>query len=118
MRTLTSSYSGGECRNPNFGLVTKAKGLQGCGPKGSLGIKAKKKLVSQGPEDACESRPRASPRVKAKRKPGSQGQEEARELRPRGNPGIKAKRSQRCGPRKSLRVTSHIPKSVRKCEGV
>jgi hypothetical protein len=118
MRTLTSSYSGGECRNPSFGLVTKAKGLQGCGPKGSLGIKAKKKLASQGPEEACESRPRASPRVKAKRKPGSQGQEKARELRPRGNPGIKAKRSQGCGPRKSPRVTSHTPKSVRKCEGV
>jgi hypothetical protein len=26
------------CRNPSFGLVTKAKGLQGCGPKGSLGV--------------------------------------------------------------------------------
>jgi hypothetical protein len=23
------------CRNPSFGLATKAKGLQGCGPKGS-----------------------------------------------------------------------------------
>jgi hypothetical protein len=26
------------CRNPNFGLATKAKGLQGCGPKGSPGV--------------------------------------------------------------------------------
>ncbi len=26
------------CRNPSFGLATKAKGLQGCGPKGSLGV--------------------------------------------------------------------------------
>ncbi len=26
------------CRNPSFGLATKAKGLQGCGPKGSPGI--------------------------------------------------------------------------------
>jgi len=26
------------CRNPNFGLVTKAKGLQGCGPRGSPGV--------------------------------------------------------------------------------
>jgi hypothetical protein len=25
------------CRNPNFGLATKAKGLQGCGPRESLG---------------------------------------------------------------------------------
>jgi hypothetical protein len=38
MRTLTFSSSGGECRNPSFGLVTKAKGLQGCGPKGSLRV--------------------------------------------------------------------------------
>jgi hypothetical protein len=27
-----------KCRNPSFGLVTKAKGLQGCGPKGSPGV--------------------------------------------------------------------------------
>jgi hypothetical protein len=26
------------CRNPSFGLATKAKGLQGCGPKGSPGL--------------------------------------------------------------------------------
>jgi hypothetical protein len=26
------------CRNPSFGLSTKAKGLQGCGPKGSPGV--------------------------------------------------------------------------------
>jgi hypothetical protein len=26
------------CRNPSLGLTTKAKGLQGCGPKGSLGV--------------------------------------------------------------------------------
>jgi len=26
------------CRNPNFGLTTKAKGLQECGPRGSLGV--------------------------------------------------------------------------------
>jgi len=30
------------CRNPSFGLATKAKGLQGCGPSGSSGVKAKK----------------------------------------------------------------------------
>jgi len=39
-------------RNPSFGLVTKAKGLQGCGPRGSPGVKA-----------------RGSPRVKARRSP-------------------------------------------------
>ncbi len=27
-----------KCRNPNFGLATKAKGLQGCEPKESPGI--------------------------------------------------------------------------------
>jgi hypothetical protein len=26
------------CRNPSLGLATKAKGLQGCGPRGSLGV--------------------------------------------------------------------------------
>jgi hypothetical protein len=26
------------CRNPSFGLATKAKGLQECGPRGSLGV--------------------------------------------------------------------------------
>jgi hypothetical protein len=26
------------CRNPSFGLATKAKGLQGYGPKGSPGV--------------------------------------------------------------------------------
>ncbi len=30
------------CRNPSFGLVTKTKGLQGCGPRRSLGIKGKR----------------------------------------------------------------------------
>jgi len=29
-------------RNPSLGLVTKAKGLQGCGPKGSPKVKAKR----------------------------------------------------------------------------
>jgi hypothetical protein len=34
--------SGTVCRNPSFELVTKTKGLQGCRPKGSLGVKAKR----------------------------------------------------------------------------
>jgi hypothetical protein len=42
------------CCNPSIRLVTKAKGLQGYGPRGSLGIKAKR---SQG----CG--PRKSPAV-------------------------------------------------------
>ncbi len=29
------------CRNLSFGLATKAKGLQGCGPKGSPGVTSK-----------------------------------------------------------------------------
>ncbi len=43
------------CRNPSFGLVTKAKGLQGCEPKG-------RKPGSQG---------KSITRVQAKRKPAS-----------------------------------------------
>jgi len=57
-----------KCRNPSFGLTTKVKGLQGCGPRGS--------------------------------------------------PGVKAKKSQGCETNKSSGVTSHIPRNVRKCEGV
>jgi hypothetical protein len=30
-----------ECRNPSFGLATKAKGLQGCGPRGSPRVNAR-----------------------------------------------------------------------------
>jgi hypothetical protein len=33
MKTLTSSSSGGECRNPSIWLATKARRLRGCGPK-------------------------------------------------------------------------------------
>jgi len=29
------------CRNPSLGLATKANGLQGCGPRGSPGVKAR-----------------------------------------------------------------------------
>ncbi len=55
------------CRNLSFGLATKAKGLQGCGPRGSPRVKAK-----------------GNPGVKAKRPQGcgqkrSPRQEEARE---------------------------------------
>jgi hypothetical protein len=35
-----------------------------------------------------------------------------------GSPGVKAKALQGCGTRGSQGVTSHIPRSVRKCEGV
>jgi hypothetical protein len=31
-------HLGTTCRNPSFGLATKAKRLQGCGPKGSSGV--------------------------------------------------------------------------------
>jgi hypothetical protein len=41
------------CRNPSLGFATKAKGLQGCGPRGSPGVKA-----------------RESPGIKAKRLQG------------------------------------------------
>ncbi len=38
MRTLTSSFNGGEYRNPSLGLVTKARACKGVGQEGSLGI--------------------------------------------------------------------------------
>jgi len=37
-----------QCRNPSFGLATKAKGLQGCEPKGSPGV------TSESPRNARE----------------------------------------------------------------
>jgi hypothetical protein len=38
-----SSKEGG-CRNLSLGFATKAKALQGCGPRGSPGIKARGSL--------------------------------------------------------------------------
>jgi hypothetical protein len=38
MRTLTSSFSGGKCRNLNLGLTTKAKACKVAGQEGSLGV--------------------------------------------------------------------------------
>ncbi len=37
-----------KCRNPSFGLATKAKGLQGCGPRGRPGV------TSETPESVGE----------------------------------------------------------------
>jgi hypothetical protein len=34
----TMPFTSHNCRNPSFGLATKAKGLQGGGPKGSPGV--------------------------------------------------------------------------------
>ncbi len=53
MKTLTSSSSGGEWCNPNFGLATKAKVVR---------LRAKRKPGSRGKEAA---------KVQAKRKPKS-----------------------------------------------
>jgi hypothetical protein len=36
--TLLSPVLNLKCRNPSFGLATKAKGLQGCGLRGSPGV--------------------------------------------------------------------------------
>ncbi len=49
------------CRNPSFGLATKAMGLQGCEPRGSSGVKARRSL---------RVKARGSPGIKAKRSPG------------------------------------------------
>jgi hypothetical protein len=38
MKTLTSSFNGGECCNLSFGLVTKAKAYKGASQEGSPGI--------------------------------------------------------------------------------
>ncbi len=48
MRTLTSSSSGGECRNPSFGLATKAKGI--------TRVQAKEEARELSQEEARESR--------------------------------------------------------------
>jgi hypothetical protein len=49
------------CRNPSFGLATKAKGLQECGPRGSPGITS----VTPGSVGECEGvslhTPKATP---------------------------------------------------------
>jgi hypothetical protein len=57
MRTLTSSSSGGKCRNPSFGLATKAKGV--------ARLRAKRKEARESRQRHCKSA----------------GQEKARELR-------------------------------------
>ncbi len=76
------------CRNSNFGLTTKAMGLQGCRPRESPGV---------------------TPHT-----PGNVGK--CRNLS--FGLVTKAKGLQGCGPRESWRVTSHTPGSVEKCEGV
>ncbi len=63
MRTLTSSSSGGECRNPSFGLATKAKGLQRCRPRGSPEVTSE----TPGSVGECEGMslhtPKATPKL-------------------------------------------------------
>jgi len=66
--------------------------LQGCGPKGSPGVK---------PKGSPGVKPKGSPGAKAKGSPGAKA---------KGSPGVKA--------RGSPGVTSHTSGSVRKCEGV
>jgi len=77
------------CRNPSLGLRPWQRELQGCGPKGSLGVK-----------------PKGSPGVKPKGSPG---------VKPKGSPGAKARESPGVKPRGSPGVTSHTPGSARKC---
>jgi hypothetical protein len=51
------------CRNPSFGLATNAKGLQGCGPRGSPGVT----LETPGSVGECEGvslhTPKATPKL-------------------------------------------------------
>jgi hypothetical protein len=52
-----------DCRNPSFGLATKAKGLQGRGPRGSLGVTSE----TPGSVGECEGvslhTPKATPKL-------------------------------------------------------
>ncbi len=41
MKTLTFSFSGGECRNPSLGLTTKARACKVAGQDGKLGSESK-----------------------------------------------------------------------------
>ncbi len=75
-----------------LGSRPRQRELQGCGPKGSPGVK---------PRGRPGVKPRGCLGVKAKA---------LQECRPRESPGVKARRSPI--------VTSHTPESVRKCEGV
>ncbi len=70
-----SIFSNQNCRNPSFGLATKAKGLQGWRPRGNSGVKAK---------GSSGVKARRSPKVMAR---GSLG------VKARGSPGFKARRS-------------------------
>jgi hypothetical protein len=38
MEELVATLAHPLCRNPSFGLATKAMGLQGCGPRGVPGV--------------------------------------------------------------------------------
>jgi hypothetical protein len=76
------------CCNPSFGLTTKAKGLQGCGPRESPGVTP----YTLGSVGKCHNL--------------SFGL------------ATKAKGLQGCGPTESSGVTSHTHGSVEKCEGV
>jgi hypothetical protein len=56
MRTLTSSSSGGECRNPSFGLATKAKGVARLRAKRMEARESRQRhCKSAGQEEARES---------------------------------------------------------------
>ncbi len=50
------------CRNPSFGLATKAKGLQGCRPRGSPGVTSE----TPGSVGECEGVSLHTPKVTPK----------------------------------------------------
>jgi hypothetical protein len=56
MRILTSSSSGGECRNPSFGLATKAKGIERVRAKKEARELRQKEARELSQEDARESK--------------------------------------------------------------
>jgi hypothetical protein len=57
------TFADDTCHNPSFGLAIKAKGLQGCGPKGSPGVTSE----TPGSVGECEGvslhTPKATPKL-------------------------------------------------------
>jgi hypothetical protein len=49
------------CHNPSFGLATKAKGLQGCGPRGSPGVTSHTRESVRKCEGVNPHTPKATP---------------------------------------------------------
>ncbi len=94
------------CHNPSLGLATKARGLQGCGPRGRSEIHSTCSRECKECEGMNPHTPKWTPML------GVGVATLALGSRPR------QKGLQGCGPNGSPGVTSGTPGSVGKCEGV